>query len=205
MSAPHSLYSDEELVLNYKATANTSLVGELFKRHSLMCFSVCMKYLKDQEEAEDATMNIFEKLFIDLKKHEVQNFKSWLHSVCRNHCLMHLRKPDLHESLDGNSGNENLFMELHRMMHLDDSEQEKEQRLQKLELAMDSLNSKQRECLELFYYKRKSYEEIKEQTGFTILEVKSYIQNGKRNLKIQLAENGITLTMAIIAWIQHTA
>jgi RNA polymerase sigma factor (sigma-70 family) len=198
--------SDENLVVNYQNTKNNLVVGELFKRHSLMCFTVCVKYLRDEDAAHDATMNIFEKLFNDLQKHQINNFKSWLHTVCKNHCLILLRKPNVLVSInEDEEENENLFMQLSNILNHDDDKQEKEEKLQAVENAILGLKDKQKQCIELFYLKQKSYVEIADITGYTENEVKSYIQNGKRNLKIILEQKGITIGLALFLWIQIRA
>jgi len=198
--------SDENLVVNYQNTKNNLVVGELFKRHSLMCFTVCVKYLKDEDSAHDATMNIFEKLFIDLQKHQITNFKSWLHTVCKNHCLILLRKPNVLVSINKDEEeNENLFMQLSNILNHEDDKQEKEEKLLAVENAILGLKDKQKQCIELFYLKQKSYVEIAAITGYTENEVKSYIQNGKRNLKIILEQKGITIGLALFLWIQIRA
>jgi RNA polymerase sigma-70 factor (ECF subfamily) len=198
--------NDEELVVQYKITYNKWILGELFKRHSLMCFAVCTKYLKDESAAEDAVMTIFEKLFTDLHRHDITNFKSWLHTVCRNHCLMQLRKntPFIRIN-DAKEENSESFMNLERFLHQEVNENEKEEKLLALEQAIEQLKDKQKECIELFYLQQKSYEEIATLTGYSPNEVKSYIQNGKRNLKIALGEKGISFLIAIILWIQQSA
>lgn len=194
--------SDENLVINYQNTKNNLVVGELFKRHSLMCYAVCMKYLKNEDAAHDATMNIFEKLFTDLQKHQINNFKSWLHTVCKNHCLILLRKPNILVSIDeSEEENSHLFMQLANVLNHEDNKHEKEEKLQVLEQSIVELKDKQRECIELFFLKQKSYQEISKQTGYTENEVKSYIQNGKRNLKILLEQKGITMGLALLLWI----
>ncbi len=194
--------SDENLVINYQNTKNNLVVGELFKRHSLMCYTVCIKYLKNDDAAHDATMNIFEKLFNDLQKHQINNFKSWLHTVCKNHCLILLRKPNVLISIDeSEEENSHLFMQLSNVLNHDDNKHEKEEKLQVLEQSIFELKNKQRECIELFFLKQKSYQEISKQTGYTENEVKSYIQNGKRNLKILLEQKGITMGLALLLWI----
>ncbi len=194
--------SDENLVINYQNTKNNLVVGELFKRHSLMCYTVCIKYLKNDDAAHDATMNIFEKLFNDLQKHQINNFKSWLHTVCKNHCLILLRKPNVLISIDeSEEENSHLFMQLSNVLNHDDNKHEKEEKLQVLEQSIFELKDKQRECIELFFLKQKSYQEISKQTGYTENEVKSYIQNGKRNLKILLEQKGITMGLALLLWI----
>ncbi len=198
--------SDAELLLLYQTRSNKQAIGELFKRHSLMCFTVCNKYLKNEDASQDAVMQIFENLFTDLVKHEITNFRSWLHSVARNHCLMILRKPELllHISRTEEES-EDSFMEKLLPMHQTDNSAEMEHKLQELELALDTLQEKQKLCLQLFYLEKLSYEAIGEKTGLTQNEIKSAIQNGKRNLKIQLAEKGIKYMLTFMIWIQQSA
>ena len=198
--------TDEELVLTYRNTNNKVVVGELFKRHSLMCFTVCMKYLKNEDAANDATMSIFEQLFTSLHKHNVHNFRSWLHSVCRNYCLMQLRSPGAEISLSGEytaEENETFFMHPEQFMHQEDNAAEKESKLVALEQAVSELKHQQRECIELFYLKMKSYEEIAAITGYNLNEVKSHIQNGRRNLKLALNDKGIILGGLLLVWMQQ--
>lgn len=200
------LQTDEELVKQYQKSLDKLTVGVLFKRHSLMCYSVCNKYLKDEDSAQDATMQVFEKLFDDLLKHEIQNFKSWLHTVCRNYCLMQLRKPVITTRLVESDGeDESRFMELERFLHQQEDTQEKEQELQNLEHAIHELKERQKECIVLFYLEQKSYEEVSTITGYSSNEVKSYIQNGKRNLKIILSNKGIAFWIALTTWILNHA
>ena len=181
-----SSFSDEDLVIKYKASEDVFYVGELFKRYTHLAFGVCMKYLKDEEESKDAVMQVFEKLLTDLKKHEVENFKSWLYSVCKNFCLMKLRKHQFQIPLDSIAENSASFMEFDTNLHLLD---DKEVKLLQLEDAVACLDKEQRVCVELFYLKEKSYVEITQETGYTLNEVKSYLQNARRNLKIYMTKN----------------
>jgi RNA polymerase sigma factor (sigma-70 family) len=198
--------SDAELLLLYQTRSNKQAIGELFKRHSLMCFTVCNKYLKNEDASQDAVMHIFENLFTDLVKHEITNFRSWLHSVARNHCLMILRKPELLLHISSTEEeSENSFMEKLLPLHQTDNSAEMEHKLQELELALNTLQEKQKLCLQLFYLEKLSYEAIGEKSGLTQNEIKSAIQNGKRNLKIQLAEKGITYMLTFMIWIQQSA
>lgn len=193
--------SDENLILQYQQTNNRVVVGELFKRHSLMCYAVCVKYLKNEDDAQDATMSIFEQLFVDLKKHQITNFRSWLHSVCRNYCLMQLRKKSP-EVVFAEEENDTFFMQLNQFVHQEDNTQEREEKLHVLEEAVKQLKDNQRKCIELFYLKHKSYEEIAASTGLSMNEVKSNLQNGKRNLKMALNEKGIIMVLYLFLWIQ---
>ncbi len=142
-----------------------------------------MKYLKNEDDSKDAVMQIFEKLLIDLKKHDVQNFKSWLHTVAKNYSLMQLRKKNPEIPLT-----ENIVVEKEVFVHRDEAHQLEEQ-LTLMEEAIKHLKDEQKTCVELFYLKEKCYQEISEQTGFSMNEVKSFIQNGKRNLKIYMEKH----------------
>ena len=181
--------SDSEIIRRYIETDNNELVGELFQRYTHLVFGVCMKYLKDADDAQDAVMQIFEKLLTDLKKHEVQYFKGWLYMVAKNHCLMYLRSKKIHVelprnlSVDEDGNEESTVVEFAYEAHLN-GEQDKEIQLTHLEEAIKELKESQKICVELFYSQEKSYEEVAKMTGYTMKEVKSYIQNGKRNLKI---------------------
>jgi RNA polymerase sigma factor (sigma-70 family) len=175
-------FTDAALVDAYMQTANKELIGVLFKRYSHMVFGVCMKYLRDENESKDATMQIFEKLLMDLQKHEIGSFKPWLYTVTKNHCFMKLRtKPK------EISGFESDLMEKEAFLHLPteapDAVVDKELQLQKLEKAILKLEENQQKCIELFYLKQYSYQQITELTTYNLNQVKSYIQNGKRNLK----------------------
>lgn len=181
-------FSDLELIDIYKSKNDKSIVGELFKRYVKFVFAICMKYLKSIEKSEEAVMQIFEKLFTDLLKHTIENFKSWLHVVTKNHCLLLLRN----ESNQIKKENElkitsDLFVENHEFLY-HNNEDEQENKLNKLQMALDSLSEEQKTCIDLFYLQEKCYDEVSKITGFSMKKVKSYIQNGKRNMKIYLTK-----------------
>lgn len=182
----YNQYSDLELIAEYKFTKNKLFVGILYKRYSHLVLGLSLKYLKNEDEAKDAVMQIFEKLFADLLKHQIEFFKSWLYTYSKNFCLMIIRtrqsKFKKEIELENNA---DLFMETESGLHLNKAD-EKEKQFIALENAINELKDEQKKCIDLFYLKEKSYIEIAEITGFTINEVKSYIQNGKRNLKIKL-------------------
>jgi RNA polymerase sigma-70 factor (ECF subfamily) len=189
----HKLNSleDLELVALCKQTSDNNCVGVLFQRYSHLIFGVCMKYLKDEDDSRDASMQLFEKLLIDLKKHEIQQFKAWLHMVCKNFCLMQLRsgstKLKHQKEMYKDFGT---LMESDQGLHLI-LENTKELQLTYMEECMKGLNKEQKLCVELFYLQEKSYNEVAEMTSFSMNNVKSYIQNGKRNLKICIESKAI--------------
>jgi len=185
---PDHSTDDLELIASYKQSHDLAVVGTLFKRYKHLVYGVCMKYLKDPDESQDAVMQIFEKLISDLKKHEIGNFRPWLHAVAKNHCLMQLRKKKSKgREYAGAAETSAEVVEMNLVWHPADSA-EKEVVLQHLEGAIQQLNEGQKKCIELFYLQEKSYQQVAELTGYSLLQVKSYIQNGKRNLKI-LMEN----------------
>jgi len=175
--------SDEDLVHRYRNSYDMAYIGELYQRYTHLVYGVCLKYLKDEAAAEDAVMQIFEKLITDLKKHHITTLKPWLHTVVKNHCMMQFRK----EATEGKRKAE-LKAELGDVVenpednHLNDAA-DKEFVLQHMKDGLHELKEEQRICIELFYLKDSSYAEISVITGYSTNDVKSYIQNGKRNLK----------------------
>lgn len=179
--------SDEDLARIYFKTGDKAIVGELFENHAKTVFGVCLFYFRDRDTARDMVMQIFEKLIADLRKSEVRNFKAWLGFVVRNHCINELRR----------NKSRHFVPEAYLDFELKETTQEEEERIasvkeqQMLDYMKDclpQLKDNQRLCLELFYLKSLSYRDIAAQTGFSENEVKSYIQNGKRNLKLMIEE-----------------
>lgn len=175
--------TDKELLARFKEKGDNSCIGELYKRYVHLVFGVCMKYLKNEDESKDAVMQVFEKLLKDLVKHEVENFKGWLYTLTKNHCLMLLRVDRMHVINEADLKKDlSEIMEYDAVLHQDNS-MEKETRIRQLEEGITTLNTEQRTCVELFYLRDKSYQEVADLTGFDLNQVKSFIQNGKRNLK----------------------
>lgn len=172
--------SDEELIDLYRIQQNAILFSILYERYGHLVFGTCLKYLKNKQDAEDTTMHLFEHLPEKLIRYEISNFKSWLYMVSKNECFMLLRKRNPESELLTNQlidndevGNSDLT-EIH---------------FELLGKAILELKEEQKICIELFYLKQFSYQRISEQLGISLKNVKSAIQNGKRNLKIRLEEN----------------
>jgi RNA polymerase sigma factor (sigma-70 family) len=175
---------DAELIRRYKTSADLEVLGQLYNKYMHLVFGVCINYLKDEEASKDAVMQIFEELIQKLKIHEVQNFKSWLHVLTRNHCLMVIRKNSKNETVSL----EDTFVENTDFVHLD-MDDTKESKLSIMEQCMEKLPQEQKVTVDLFYLQEKCYKEVADITGYDMLKVKSYIQNGKRNLKICIERN----------------
>ena len=180
-----SLLSDADLLALYKQDLQQEILADLFLRYHDLLYGTCMKYLSDQETAKDAVMSIYEQLPKKVQNHTIDNFKSWLYVVAKNHCLMQLRKNKKHTTVEFDGQ----VMQSEDFSHLD-SVFEKERQLDLLEGCMEQLNDDQRKTVKMFYMDDKCYNEISEATGFEWNKVRSLIQNGRRNLKICMEENG---------------
>lgn len=180
------LLSDQDLVITYAKLADKNIIGEVFRRYGKLVFGVHLKYLKNTQDAEDILMQTFESLPLKMAKSDIKNLKNWLYTVAKNDCLQFIRKRKPNTSIDNvlllqqNTDNEDLeavFI--------------KEEKLTVLEKAILLLKAEQKTCIELFYLKRFCYEEVADKTGFELKKVKSYIQNGKRNLRMILEEKDV--------------
>jgi len=180
-------YSDATLLDLYKKDKDTKWLGYLFERYSLLVFGVCMKYLKQVNDAKDATQQVFEKAFVEINKYEVTYFKSWIYSIAKNHCLMQLRGKG-HQTVFMDTLPEEFGEELSPIELFDSKDDLLEKQIENLGEAIQHLNQDQKTCIELFYLQKLSYRDIEEKTGFNFQQVKSHIQNGKRNLRIFLEQ-----------------
>jgi RNA polymerase sigma-70 factor (ECF subfamily) len=174
-----SAQSDQELIDKYRRTHNNEVLGILYERYMHLVYGTCLKYLKDREAAKDAVMNIFEELMTKLRNHEVDNFKSWLFVVSKNHCLMLLRKESRSRTVEIPIS----LMQSEEEIHLN-GVLEKEKHLTDLEDCLQSLADEQQQTVRMFYLDNKCYNEIAEMTGMEWNRIRSHIQNGRRNLKI---------------------
>lgn len=184
---PISNLTDAELIHYYKNNADKTSLGKLYERYMELVFGVCLKYFKDEERAKDAVMDIYEELCTKLLQHDVENFKAWLAVVARNYCLMQLRSPKNKKIIEFNPD----FMQSAQPSHLQNDVFEKEENFVKLEQCIEMLPADQQQSIQLFYLQKKCYNEIAELTGYEWSKVRSYIQNGKRNLKLCLDEKGV--------------
>ncbi len=202
--------SDDELLLRYREGGDIGILGQLYERYMNLVFGVCLKYLEEREQAKDEVMNIFEKLVTAVPGQEINNFRTWLYVVTKNHCLMLLRSRKSEAAHAGAMMNDPaFFMENPSGMHpvIDDGEPDlaaskirgfapgesgepdtegdyRETDMKRLEECIERLKEEQRTCIRLFFYEGYSYRQISGKLGIDETKVKSYIQNGKRNLKI---------------------
>jgi RNA polymerase sigma factor (sigma-70 family) len=177
---PYNDISDRELLDRFYQDNNNQWLGILMERYTLLLFGVCMKYLKNEEDAKDSVQQVFLKALDELRKYRVEYFKSWIYMVAKNHCLMKIRdrkgtallnEDSLVQEADFPGPGDHLA---------------KDRVLESLTESLRELNPEQKQCVTLFYLDKRSYQDIVDSTGFTLMQVKSHIQNGKRNLRIAL-------------------
>lgn len=170
--------SNEELFELYKNGHQATYFHELYRRYIPMLYGLCLKYFGNEPDAQDAVMDLFERLSEKIANYEITNFHSWLYTVAKNHCLLKLRneKRAFFVNIDETVVENSDFFTL-----LDEEKTNDEKSA--LEFCMNELGEEQRKSIEFFYYENKSYADIVDLTGYTLQKVKSYIQNGKRNLK----------------------
>ncbi|QXV65747.1 sigma-70 family RNA polymerase sigma factor [Mucilaginibacter sp. 21P] len=173
---------DEQLLKSYRDSRDLTLLGKLYERYMPLVYGVALKYLKNEDASQDAVMAIFEELAQKVHQHDIKQFRGWLYVLSRNHCLMQLRAGKKMETVGLDD-----FMEFTPVLHPDT--EDKEQAMQALERCLEKLTPAQQQSVKLFYLEEKCYKEVADETGYSMNEVKSYIQNGKRNLKICLEKN----------------
>ena len=171
--------TDQELLDRWYSDRNNEWLGVLLQRYTLLLLGVCMKYVKQDEEAKDCVQQIFVKIITELPKYKVEYFKSWIYTIARNHCLMKLRDQHGRPAVLSDTMLAAWDEDPGKNRHL-----EKDQLLELMGQSLEELGKEQKLCVTLFYLEKKSYQEIADITQFNLLQVKSYIQNGKRNLKL---------------------
>jgi RNA polymerase sigma-70 factor (ECF subfamily) len=190
ISGKHPDSTDEELLQLFDRNRSLDTLGVLYSRYMHLVYGVSLKYLGDREDAKDVVMQIFEKLIIDLPGQEVRNFKSWLYVLTKNYCLMQIRS---NKSAGGKMDGykiEQEFMESEQELHPIDKEDHSVE--EALKQCIEQLKIEQKQCIELFYYQKLCYQEIAEKLKMNEKKVKSFLQNGKRNLKICLERTNVS-------------
>ncbi len=179
---PFEQYTDEQLLAQFYSSGSNEWLGTLLQRYTLQLLGVGMKYLKNEEAAKDMVQQVFLKVIQELSRYKVTYFKAWLYTIARNYCLMQLREKNSKPVTELNEQKENIA----------EPESDFETLLKQNEI-LDHINEGlkflpelQQQCLTLFYLEKKSYQTISNTTGLSLMNVKSHIQNGKRNLKIWL-------------------
>ncbi len=171
--------TDDVLVARYKSGGDLQVLSDLYQRYMELLYGVCLKYLKDEEDARDAVLNIYEELILKVKKYDIQHFKSWVYQLAKNHCLMKLRSGKKFSK----AAVDVALMQNEDPVHLN-GVMEKEEHFKQLDFCMSQLVPDQKKVVSLFYLEGKCYNEIEETTGLDWKKVRSFIQNGRRNLKI---------------------
>jgi len=182
ISTLHQLSDEEILKAGVSASAKNAW-GELYKRYAALTLGLCLKYLKDREAAKDASSEIFVRLKADMQKQQIENFRSWFYVYTKNHCLGILRKQQ-------NTQRKQAVVEETLAFHSQTPyDFENDLQISAVTSALEQLKPDQRNCISEFYLARQTYEEVAEKLNYTIKQVKSHLQNGRRNLRLIMEEN----------------
>ena len=177
--------SDASLLARFQEDGDLEALANLYSRYTELVYGLCLKYLSDEVKAEDAVMTIFESLITKAAQHEIGHFRNWLYTFVRNHCLMQSRK----EKRQLAAKKEADFVYSDQFLHPVDTSVPDENNLdQDLNQCLDQLKEKQKACVEAFYLQELSYKEIAESRNESLGQVRSYIQNGRRNLRLCMEE-----------------
>lgn len=182
-----SKLNDEELLAEYKKSGNSYYFGELFNRYTPLLYGVCLKYLRDPDKSQNAVMQLFEDLIPKISDYEITVFRSWIYSVVKNHCLQILRKESKEIVVDFSVD----ILETDNILSILAGEEADEEKIEALHHCLEKLPEQQKNCIIHFFMDEMSYADIAESTDYSLKQIKSYIQNGKRNLKICIEKNTI--------------
>jgi RNA polymerase sigma-70 factor, ECF subfamily len=186
----NTLKTDNVLLNEFTSSGDLEVLGELYSRYMHLVYGVCLKYLKDSDDSKDAVMQVFEKLITEIPKQKIDNFSSWLHVVTKNYCLMQLRsQKSKDEKFNEWINDPEVFMENGNVLHPIDAEEPEMEK--ELADCIERLKDEQKECIRLFYYENRCYQEISGDLNIDDKKVKSHLQNAKRNLKICLEEKNV--------------
>ncbi|NNF35805.1 MAG: sigma-70 family RNA polymerase sigma factor [Saprospiraceae bacterium] len=168
---------ESQLITKFKETGDQKFLAELYKPYMSLVYGLCLKYFRNTHDAEDAAMDVYISIGNKLMRHDVNNFKSWLYVVTKNHCLDKLRSRGTKTPKE----KEAQLMYSEEVFHPDSNDDDSE--VKQLKKCMETLSDDQRNCVNMFYFQKRSYEEITKATKYSWGQVRSYIQNGRRNLK----------------------
>jgi len=157
-------------------------MGILLQRYTVLLLGVGLKYLKDKDKATDAVQQVFLKVLVAMPGSEISNFKGWLYILMRNHCLQQLRDAKYVQGDEVLQQQEAYAAPDTRLL------QQQEEEIDKMKEAITELDEGQQVCIRMFYLEKKTYQQIMNEKGYSFMQVKSYIQNGKRRLKTILTD-----------------
>lgn len=171
---------DDQLISLLRETGEADYFNQLYERYIPLVYGLCLKYLQDAEKSQDAVIDIFETLSPKITNYEIKVFKNWIYSVTKNHCFHILRENKKEIVVDFDSQ----IMESDVVLDLFSEETMEKEKEAALKECMNRLPDPQRVSVRMFFYEDKSYLDIVDETGYNLKSVKSFLQNGKRNLKI---------------------
>lgn len=157
---------DLEFVRRY-LSGDASTFDELMHRYERQIYHKCYQFVRNQDDAEDLTQEVFIRVFENLQAFRGESsLKTWLYRIAINHCINHARK-NRHEFVEVNASDHSVAPTVQLQMEAE------EQRDQLLRLIA-SLPPKQKAIVQM-RMKDLSYEEIAHNTGRAVATVKATV------------------------------
>ncbi|ADB37338.1 RNA polymerase sigma factor [Spirosoma linguale] len=174
--------SDEDMIRHYLPHEPNSCFEVLYKRYEAKVYRHCLSMIKDADQAQDFTHDIFLKVFVKLNAfQERSSFSTWLYTIVSNHCLDQIRiaKRLSLSSIDDDS---QLSVPDSNLAHI------QEDKLQLLRVAMNSLAVKEQTLLRLKYEQGLSIDDIAKLYAITSSAVKMRLKRSREKVQLMYAK-----------------
>lgn len=155
---------------------------ELIGRYQGMVYGLCLRMLRQREEAEDATQETFVRVCNNLHRWDPErSFEPWLLTIAGNRCRTRLAKRSRQPLATG----------LDYPVE-DSSHQEFEARhlAEEIDRVLDLMKSDCKQAFLMFYKNRLSYNEIAQHLDVPLGTVKTWVHRARRELIERLAKRG---------------
>ncbi len=168
--------------------------GRLVDLHKRAVYGLCVRLLRDGEEARDAAQETFVRAYAALETYDpAQPFAPWVLRIARNHCLDLVRRrlPEAQRvELDAEPEEGAPREVADPTAARGDEVIERRQLASALEAAVQALPPNYREVIQLFHVERLSYKEIALTLDVPIGTVMTWLHRARTKLKLALTASG---------------
>lgn len=184
----HLIPTDEKLVAR-TLTGDRNAFRALVERHYSAVYRLCRSILRHPEDAEDATQEVFVRVFQALAQFQGRGaFGAWLRRLTVNHCLNRTQSASAKASARSHSLE--LMADTLPASHEFDPEERllRSEERARIKSELDDLPPAQRAALGLRLLEGLSYEEIADLMGVPVNSVRSWLHRGRARLREALQE-----------------
>lgn len=178
---------DFELVQRAKEHGDQKAYAKIMLRYRKPVYHMILKMIKNENDAEDLTIEAFAKAFKNIHKFNPDyTFSTWLFRIATNNCIDFIRKKKL-DTLSINSAftddnGENVTLDI-RDNRLDPQEEAiKKQKIEIMRIIVTQLPSKYQVLIRLRYFDELSYEEISKELDAPLGTVKAQLHRAREIL-----------------------